>query len=95
VSQVGNALSPKPAGAQILHLFYGCQYRGTQNGAVTPFEVTAARIMPQPGFRSRFSAVEVHRVHHIPDIGMLYGPHHGNTRGLLARRGALSADGLI
>src|SRR5580658_4626853 len=41
------------AGAQILHLFYGCQFRGTQNGAVTPFEVTAARVMPQPGFRSR------------------------------------------
>ena len=49
----------------------------TQNGAVSPLEVAAVGVVPLSGFRSRSAAVEVHRVHHVSDVWMLYGARHG------------------
>jgi hypothetical protein len=60
-----------------MQLFFCRQFRGTQNGSVSPLEVAAIGVMPQSGFRSRPAAVKVHRVHHVPDIWMLCGAHHG------------------
>lgn len=56
------------ARAKSLHLFFCRWLRRTQNGAVPPLEVAAVGVVPQPGFRSRWGAVEVHRVHHVSDI---------------------------
>jgi hypothetical protein len=61
------------------HLFVGGQHRGPQDGAVPSFEVTAIGIVPQPRLRSRQRAVEVHRVHHVPDVRMLHHACHGIT----------------
>jgi hypothetical protein len=60
-----------------MHLFFCRQFGRTQTGAVSPLEVAAAGVVPQSGFRSRSTAVEVHRVHHVSDIWMLYGARHG------------------
>jgi hypothetical protein len=53
------------------------QFRRTQDGSVAPLEMAATGFVPQSGFRSRRAAVQVHRVHHVPDIGMLCGAGHG------------------
>ena len=65
------------ARAKNMHLFFCRQFRRTQNGAVPPLEVAAVGVVPQSWFRSRSTAVEVHRVHHVSDIWMLYGARHG------------------
>jgi len=65
------------AGTQSLHLFLGSQLRGAQDGAVSPFEVAAIRVMPQPRLVSCGRTVEVHGVDHVPNIWMLHRARHG------------------
>lgn len=40
-------LNARFAGAESLHLLFGGQLWGTEDGAVSPFEVAAIRVVPQ------------------------------------------------
>src|SRR5579863_4565721 len=62
-----------------LHLFVCRKLWGTQNGAAAPFEVAAIGIVPQSGLRPCSTAVEVHWVHHVSNVGMLYCARHNDT----------------
>lgn len=61
------------------HLLYRGQFRPTQNDATSPFEVAAARVMPQSRLSSGQGAVEVNWIHHVPDIRILHRARHRPT----------------
>ena len=67
------------AGTQGLHLFFSGQLRGAQDRAVSPFEVAAIRVMPQPGLGSCGPAINVHRINHVPNVWMFHSARHGST----------------
>jgi hypothetical protein len=67
------------AGTQGLHLFFSGQLRGAQDRAVSPFEVAAIRVMPQPGLGSCGRAINVHRINHVPNVWMFHSGRHGST----------------
>ena len=69
------------AGTQSLHLLLSGQLWGAQDGAVSPFEMTAIRVMSQSWLGSRGCAVDVHRIDDIPDIWMFHHTRHAITLG--------------
>ena len=81
------------AGTQGLHLFFGGRLRGAQDGAVSPFEVAAIRIMPQPRHSPFRRAVEMYRLDHVPDVRMFHRARHGNClRAILVYRCGLGSS---
>jgi hypothetical protein len=67
------------AGTQGLHLFFGGKLRSAKDGAVSPFEMAAIRIMPQPRLGSCGRAIEVHGIDHVSNVWMFHGARHRNT----------------
>jgi hypothetical protein len=82
-------LDTRLAGTQGLHLFLSGQLRRAQDGTVSPFEMTAIRVMSQSWLGSRGCAVDVHRIDHIPDIWMFHHTRHAITLGA-GRAGRIS-----
>ena len=84
------SLDTRLTSTQGLHLFFGGYLWGAKDGSVSPLEVAAVRVMPQPRFSSGGRAVEVHRVDHVPNVWMFNRARHGITLRVAERVQALA-----
>ena len=77
--RTGASLDTALACPQGTHLLVGRQHRSAQDRAIAPLEVATVRVVPHPRRPTSQGAIEVHRIHHISDVGMLHRGAHATT----------------
>jgi hypothetical protein len=66
------------------HLLIGSELRSAEDLAVAPFEVPTVWVVPHPRQFTSWSAIKVHRIHHVSDIWVLHlGTHTTNLKAAL------------